>query len=253
MAFDPQNLLEQSLMQAASDPAHRPQFYRDLASADVFIIQEGPIESPGGAVLKQGQTVRIRHMESNGKNYIPVFSSLPRLQAVLREEAAFLSMNAIELMKLTRGAEFILNPGSDYGKEFTKGEIASIVDGSIWQPTESYVAKKDEQVRIGQPANYPTELASALARYFKTQKGVKRAFLAHFFNPQQDEKPHTLIAIEFSGDWNPIMAGAGMVAQGVKVPDPPVDFLAMTGNGGIEDYFRKDCKPFYERKRFGFF
>lgn len=253
MSFDPQNLLEQSLMQAASDPAHRPQFYRDLASADVFIIQEGPIEAPGGTVLKEGQTIRIRHMELDGKTYIPVFSSLPRLQAVIREEVTFVAMNAIELMKIIRGAEFVLNPGSDYGKEFTKEEIASIVDGSIWHPTESYLAKKDEQVRIGQPANYPTELASALARYFKSQKGVKRAFLAHFFNPQQDEKPHTLIAVEFSGDWNPIVAGAGMVTQGVKIPDPPVDFLAMTGKGGIEDYFRKDCKPFYERKRFGFF
>ncbi|MFT3991179.1 MAG: enhanced serine sensitivity protein SseB C-terminal domain-containing protein [Luteolibacter sp.] len=254
MPFDPQNELEHSLMKAASDPAHRPQFYRDLASADLFIIQEGPPPATSGkTVLKESQTIQIRHMEWNGKNYIPVFSSLPRLQAVLREEAGYLALNAIEFMKITQGAEFILNPGSDFGKEFTKQEISSLIDGSIWQPTERYVAKEAAQVMIGQPANYPKELADALTRYFKTQKGVKRVFLAHFFHPQRDEKAHTLIAVEFTGEWEPIMAGAGIVARDVHVPDPPVDFLPMTGKDGIEDYFRRDCKPFYERKLFGLF
>lgn len=254
MSFNPQNILEQSLVKAASDPAHRPQFYRDLANADLFIIEECPLPTTSGkTILKENQKIQIKHMELNGKSYIPVFSSLPRLQAVLREEAGFLALNAIEFMKITLGAEFVLNPGSDYGKEFTKEEISSIVDGSIWQPSESYVAKKDEQVMIGEPANYPTELAAALSRYFKSQKAVKRAFLAHFFHPKRDEKPHTLIAIEFQGDWDPIMAGAGMVARDVQIPDPPVDFIPMTGGGGVEEYFRKDCKPFYERKLFGLF
>jgi hypothetical protein len=171
----------------------------------------------------------------------------------LREEVGYLALNAIELMKITQGAEFILNPGADFGKEFTKQEIASLIDGSIWQPTEKYVAKEATQVLIGQPKNYPKELVNALMRYFKTQKNVKRAFLAHFINPQRDEKAHTLIAVEFVGDWESIMAGAGIVARDVHVPDPPVDFLPMTGKDGIEDYFRRDCKPFYERKLFGLF
>ncbi len=192
-------------------------------------------------------------MEWNGKSYLPVFSSLSRLQSVLREEAGYLALNAIEFMKITQGADFILNPGSDYGKEFTKEEIASLIDGSVWKPTERYVAKEAEQVMIGQPSNYPKELADTLSRYFKTQKGVRRAFLAHFFQPQRDEKPHTLIAVDFTGDWDPIMAGAGMVARDVCVPDPPVDFLPMSGKDGVEEYFRKDCKPFYERKLWGLF
>lgn len=254
MSFDPQNEFEYSLVKAASDPAHRPQFYRDLAKADLFIIQEGPPPATSGKmILKESQTIQVRHTEWNGKNYIPVFSSLPRLQAVLREEAGYMALNAIEFMKITQGAEFILNPGSDYGKEFTKAEISSILDGSIWQPSERYVAKQAEQVMIGQPAIFPKDLADALSRYFKTQKGVKRAFLAHFFHPQRDEKPHTLIAVEFTGDWEPIMAGAGMVARDVPIPDPQVDFLPMTGKEGIEDYFKKDCKPFYERKLLGLF
>lgn len=254
MSFEPQNNLERSLVKAASDPAHRPQFYRDLAEADLFIIQEGPLpEVSGKTVLRESQTIQVRHMEWNGKAYIPVFSSLPRLQAALQEEVGYLALNSIEFMKITRGTELILNPGSDYGKEFTKNEIASLIDGSIWQPSERYIAEKAAQVMIGQPANYPTQLADALSRYFKTQKGVKKAYLAHFFHPERDEKPHTLIGVEFSGDWDSIMAGAGIVARDIPIPDPPVDFLPIAGKGGVEDYFTKDCKPFYERKLFGIF
>ena len=38
MSFQPQNKLERSLMKAAEDPAHHPQFYKDLIESDVFII-----------------------------------------------------------------------------------------------------------------------------------------------------------------------------------------------------------------------
>ena len=254
MSFDPQNPLERSLMQAATDPAHRPQFYRDVAESDLFVIQEGPPpEASGRAVLQQGMSIQIQHVDWNGKPFIPVFSSLRRLQGFLREEASYLALNAIEFMKITRGAEFILNPGSEYGKEFTREEIASLIDGTLWQPSERYVAEKSTEVMLGQPSNYPTELVAALSRYFKNTKEVKRAWLAHFFNPDRNEQPHTLICVEVSGDWDRVMAGAGMVAQAVQVPDPPVDFIPMTGLAGVEDYFRKECQPFYQRKLFGIF
>ena len=79
---------------------------------------------------------------------------------------------------------------------------------------------------------------------------VKRAYLAHFFDPERDQKPHTLIAIESTGDWDQTAAGAGLIARNVAVPDPPVDFMPITGKGGIEDYFRQGIKPFYEKKKF---
>ncbi len=252
MPFEPQNSFERSLMQAASDPAHRPQFYRDLVAADLFIIQEGPpLETSGRTVLSQGASLKVRHIDWNGKPYIPAFSSLPRIQAVVQSEVSYVALNALEFMKITRGAELILNPGSDFGKEFTKAEIESVLDGSIWQPSERYVAQKETKIMIGQPARYPKELVEVLARYFKTTKEVKRAYLAHFCNPERNEKAHTLIAVEMNGNWDLVMAGAGIVARDVQIPDPPVDFLQITGRGGVEDYFKRDCKPFYKRKLFG--
>lgn len=241
-------------MRASSDPAHRPQFYRDLAAADFFIVQEGPpLEPSGRTVLQEGYSLQLRNIDWNGKPFIPVFSSLPRLQAAVQSEVSYIALNALEFMKMARGAELILNPGSDYGKEFTKAEIESLLDGSIWKPSERYVAEKATEVMIGQPSNYPKELVDALARYFRKTKEVKRAYLAHFCNPERDEKPHTLIGVEMTGDWDSVMSGAGMATQGVPIPDPPVDFIQITGAGGVEDYFKRNCRPFYERKLFGIF
>jgi len=255
MAFEPHNKLEHSLVQAATDPAHRPQFYKDFVQSDIFIIQHGkrPPEEHRRVTLSEGEKIQIENIEFDGKRYIPIFSSLPRLRATITGEVAYLGINALEFLKITMGSALLLNPGSDYGKEITPEEAASIVDGSLWQPNERYVTQKEVKVMIGQPKNYPKELVDALTRFFKTKKHVKRAWIAHFFNPDRDEKPHTLIAIDASDAFEEITSEAGIVARNVKIPDPPVDFLPITGRGGIEDYFVKETKPFYERRFLGLF
>lgn len=254
MSFEPQNDLERSLARAATDPAHRPQFYKDLVAADIFIIQYGAAAPPEHrqTTLTEGTSIQIQNIEYKGQRYLPVFSSLPRLESVLSSEASYLGMNALEFMKMTRGTPLLLNPGSDFGKEFTVEEIESIIDGSIWSADERYTVKQPTQVMIGQPKSYPDELVSALSRFFKTKKGVKRAWLAHIFNPDDGQKPHTLIAIDCS-DFDQISSEAGVIVRSVQIPDPPVDFIAISGNGGIEDYFINDSAPFYERRLFGFF
>ncbi|HKV41732.1 MAG TPA: enhanced serine sensitivity protein SseB C-terminal domain-containing protein [Blastocatellia bacterium] len=252
MSFEPCNLLERSLVQAAKDPAHRPQFYKDFVASDIFIIQHGepPPNSDTRQVLAAGKTIKIEHLEYNGKLYIPIFSSLERLQVALTAEAAYLGINALDFLKMTQGSPLLLNPGSVYGKEFTEPEVASLIDGSIWNPSEQYVVRKPTQVLFGQPKNYPNELVQTLTRLFATMPEIKRAWLAHYFNPERDEKPHTLIAIEHSGQWDRVAGQAGMVAREVRIPDPPVDFMELTGSGdkgGAEHYFLNSTEPFYKK------
>ena len=106
---------------------------------------------------------------------------------------------------------------------------------------------KGSRVMIGAPARFPTALVDALTRLFLTWREVRRAYVAHFFNPDVDTKGHTLVAIEIDGDWDVLIAETGTIVKATKVPDPPVDFIRLTGGQGIEEYFRK-AKPFYERK-----
>jgi hypothetical protein len=252
MAFEPQNELERSLMRASSDPAHRPQFYRDFAASQIFVVNHGEPLPSGRTTLEEGHSLKLQAIELNGKPYLPIFSSLPRLQATLQTQVSYIALNALEFLEITRGADLVLNPGSDYGKEFTAAEVESILDGSIGRPDETYVAEKATEVLIGQPSNYPTELVEALKRLFAGRKDVKRAWLAHFCNPSRDEKPHTLVALEVTGDWDAIARDVGIVVQDTPLPDPPVDLLQITGRSGVEDYF-KGIEPFYARKRFGLF
>jgi len=260
VSFEPQNDLERSLMKAATDPAHRPQFYRDFMASEIFFIQHGerPPDQHRQVILDKNKEIQVRGIEHKGKRHVPIFSSLERARAVLTGEATCVGVNALDLLRIFGGAPLLLNPGSDYGKEFTEAEVASILDGSLWRTTEPYAIQKPTQVIYGQPKNYPKELSEALCRLFTTIAEVKRAWLAHFFIPERDENPHTLIAIEHNGSWEDIAGQAGIVANAIKVPDPPVEFTevnAKTKNkGGLEDYFLNGLQPFYKKKRlFGIF
>jgi hypothetical protein len=42
MAFEPENDLERSLIRAAVDAAHRPQFYRDFIASEIVAVTMGP-------------------------------------------------------------------------------------------------------------------------------------------------------------------------------------------------------------------
>lgn len=234
--FEPQNTLERSLVAATTDPAARPQFYRDLLQSDLFVIQE-PDAPP--------QQLSIRPLEVNGNDCLPVFSSLAALQRFIDREVGYVAMNAFDFLNITRGARLLLNPGSDYGKEFLPEEVASILDGSIWRPDQSYTVERETQVLLGQPARHPTELVDVLRRVFAKLESVHAAWLAHFVNPAQDPKGHTLIAIEASENWDQIVGEAGMAANGVSVPDPPVDFIRLP-NAGLDSYFQS-VEPFYRR------
>lgn len=250
MKFFPQNELERSLTKAARDPAHRPQFYKDLVESEIFFINQGsPPPHNGCVTLREGEEIGIQSIEFNDKAYLPIFSSLIRLQSFVREEVTYMAMNVRQFMEITRGAELLLNPGAEFGKEFTKEEVSALLDGTMWKPSESYRAEEETQVLIGQPAKHPDALVSALARLFKQMKEVKRAYLAHFCNPSRGEEPHTLVGIETSGKWEDVAAKAGIVARNIEVPDPPVDFLQITGKSGVEEYFRNECRPFYEKKK----
>lgn len=244
MTFIPQNDLERSLVKAAQNPSHRPQFYRDLVKSDVFVLSADPRSdrSSGRRVLEAETTVQLRHMVSDGKQYLPFYTSIERIP-VDATEVSYLGMNALDLFTMVVGTPLLLNPGWEFGKEFTVGETASIVDGTIEKPLSSRVVSAATKVVIGQPKNYPTELVAALTDFLRTRRSVKRAWLAHFHDPSQDDPPHTLIAIDAEGDFSEATTGIGIVIDSVPILDPPVD---VTSSDGIAGYFETQ-PPFYER------
>lgn len=247
-SFVPENDFEAALMAAASDPAARYDFYKAIQRADLFVIQDGDrLPRVDQTTLPRGESVQIQFIEDNGYQYLPVFSSLTRLEAVLSEECSFLKMNALDLFELTKGADLILNPGCEFGKELPSDEVAAILDGTIFGPLDHRVTQEATEVMIGEPERYPRELANGLSAYFSKNHEVSRAWLVHFHDPSTEDPPHTLIAIEHSGDWDRIVSGAGLATRDVMIPDPPVDFMPIRGMGGLDDYFTSQCEPFYKK------
>lgn len=259
--FVPENEMERLLVQASTDPVARPRFYEGLLHSAVIVLPNGPplsaegdpVELPveGGSVMfPTGTKIGFQPVQNGSRSLLPIFSSLPRLQRFSQVEVRWLEMPAREFFTLTQGQEVVLNPGSDYGKEFTVTEIEQMLTG--WKPSKTYVTQKEVQVRLGQPARYPSALIEALSRLFSGIREVECAYLAHLDNPDQGDPPHTLIGIKATGDWNKIAAQAGIVLAGIEIPDPPVDFFRMGGTGGPNDYLLT-TKPFYTRKLFGLF
>ncbi|AFY57604.1 SseB protein [Rivularia sp. PCC 7116] len=249
MEFNPSNQLEELLVKAANDPVVRNDFYKLILESDIFLVQP-PNSKPsyGSRIAGEQESISIQSMEINGNVYLPFFSSFTALQRAIREESDYVSFNARTFFEMTKGQKLLLNPNNDCGKEFTVEEIASLLDGSIFNQDSAREVQSGTEIMIGQPANYPKALVEVLKNYLTKFKSVKSAYLAHFFDPSYDEKPHTLIAIEDYGDWDAVISGLDLCIRNIEIPDPPVDFVKIDSSESyFSDYFKNNCEPFYRR------
>ncbi|MCL6414018.1 enhanced serine sensitivity protein SseB, partial [Pantoea agglomerans] len=148
MEFSPRNKLEEVLILAATEPAHRPEFFSELMEATVFVLgttDDG--DESGEVVLHAGSNVNIQHWEKDdGSSAIPFFSSLEALQSVITEEAPFLALPTRSLFEMTHGVTLFLNPKLPYGKEFLPQEIEHILSGEGNGFVQQRVVEEEMQV-----------------------------------------------------------------------------------------------------------
>ena len=187
----PQNELELALESAAKDEAARPRFYEILLQSQVLVIPAGPIPAHVGGIVQADTKLSLPTTEINGTAHVPFYSSENRLPA----GTAWLGLSAVDLLRVTSGAHLVLNPGSAYGKAFLPGEIASLLDGSMFRPAETFTAPAGQQQLIGQPKEYPHQFVQAVSRYLASEPSVERAFLAQHFIAEMHTQPAILVAL----------------------------------------------------------
>jgi hypothetical protein len=132
MTFVPENALENALVDVASDPAALDAFYRALLDADLFVV--GEIENhpfSGSRVTETDETLLLVGEVREGKQYIPVFSSLTRLQAHIVGTRRYVAMKGRAIFENARGQTFKLNPSSEYGKELSADEISHLLNAQL--------------------------------------------------------------------------------------------------------------------------
>ena len=135
MTFIPENALEEALLQANKSAMKRREFERQLLACDIYAIGEidGREVAPAGSLLKPGERFRVASIKRDGRTYVPVFTSLVRLNAYLTRNAGYVALPGKALMEMTRGATLLFNLGSEVGKEILPEEVERMLDPTTYK------------------------------------------------------------------------------------------------------------------------
>jgi len=219
-------------------------------TSDVFVIGFTDSEGEGTGTIPAGAKLSIVNWEKNdGTKIIPFFTSLEALQRALKEESKYVALPAKSFFEMTLGSFLMLNPASTYGKEFFPNEIHALLETGMNHAPQTRVVQKETKVLLGQPANYPSKMISALTALLSKHSDVKAAYLCLMHDPSSGEKPTLVVGFEGDQDLTEAMKQAGSVAADTAPKGELVDFAVIKrGEPGIGSYMFKSVKPFYERK-----
>ena len=128
----PENELEQSLMQAASNISARKEFYQKLLWNQLYVLT-GIQSASNEMVQNLEKDTTVQFVTFKG-GQIPIFTSTNRIfdNGIIKENVSFISLKGQDLFGAVKGATFILNPYSNYRKELFPEEIENLMDGTIY-------------------------------------------------------------------------------------------------------------------------
>ncbi|MBD2768116.1 enhanced serine sensitivity protein SseB C-terminal domain-containing protein [Hymenobacter sp. BT664] len=244
LPFEPENVLEQLLLLAATDENARPAFYQALLQEEILMIlapQEGLAQ--GEVVLSEGQEIQLQVL-SDGK--LPIFSSVPRLSdgGTDNGPVSYVRLPGHAFFNMVQGQDCVLNPFSPAGKLLPKDELAALLAGQLTGPTSP--AGGDAQVLLSQPAEYPTAVAEAVSAWCATQPHIAAAYLAQMQLADNPEVPRLLLGFESTSPDPSFMQELGPVLQGKTNAYQFVDLMLVdkTSDEGVNPYFRT-VEPLY--------
>ncbi|WP_310391257.1 enhanced serine sensitivity protein SseB C-terminal domain-containing protein [Hymenobacter sp.] len=243
--FEPENVLEQLLLLAATDENARPAFYQALLQEEILMIL-APAEgvATGEVVLTEGQEIQLQIL-ADGK--LPIFTSVPRLTdgGVDNGLVSYVRLPGHAFFSMVQGQDCVLNPFSPAGKLLPKDELAALLAGQLTGPLSP--AGGDAQVLLSAPAEHPTAVADALAAWAATQPHIEAAYLAQMQLADNPDVPRLLLAFESSSPDPSFLQELGPVLQGQTNAYQFVDLMLLdkTSDEGVNPYFRT-VEPFYK-------
>ena len=243
--------LEVALAKAAEDPVHRPEFFRLLLESDVFVLGRTPDGGMGTLIAEAGQTLDIENWQkSDGSPVLPFFTSLDALREAIDEERSCVGLPARSLFEMTRGSVLVMNPASSYGKEFFPEEVEALLATGLNLEPARRVVQKDTRVVVGQPAEYPVEMVSALSALLVRHPSVEAAYLCQVDDPSVRDSRSLLVGLKVDADLDRVVREVGLVAADTAPQGVAVDIVEVTSEGkGFSDYFSRSVEPFYRRDR----
>ncbi|WP_426060063.1 enhanced serine sensitivity protein SseB C-terminal domain-containing protein [Hymenobacter sp. B1770] len=244
--FEPENVLEQLLLLAATDENARPAFYQALLQEEILMIL-APMEGigEGEVTLNEGQEIQLQIL-SDGK--LPIFSSVSRLTdgGIDNGPVSYVRLPGHAFFSMVQGQDCVLNPFSPAGKLLPKDELAALLAGQLTGPLSP--AGGDAQVLLSQPTDYPTAVADAIKGWAATQPHIQSAYLAQMQLADNPEVLRLLLAFVSNSPDPSFMQELGPVLQGQTNAYEFVDLmlLDMSSEEGVNPYFRT-VEPFYKQ------
>jgi hypothetical protein len=216
--FEPENDIERMLIRASAEPAARPGFARALMDAQVFValIASGkPIVkgADGSATIPEGATLSLPSVTRGDENLLPFFSAPVRAHAFLKEEHVVAPGTVRELFVRYPNVSFVLNPGSDYGKEFTPAEVKRLLAGQFDDGVQTTVIDEAEQVLLGHPKKIPDALIAALGKELGAIASVKGAWLMLAMRASESNQTW-MLGVDDDGPWEDVQNAVGRAVQG---------------------------------------
>ena len=228
--FEPENDIERLLVRASSEPSARAAFTRALMDAQIFLVlvPEGPIEPQpdGGIKVPEGTKLTLPSASRGEVKLLPFFTSPLRAHTWFKGEHVVTPDRTRDLFGRYSGAPFVLNPASDYGKEFTPDEVTRLLAGHFDDGAATEVIQKAEQVLLSHPADVPTRLIAALGRELGALKSVRAAYLMQAMRASQSE-PGWMLGVDNLGAWQDVQAAIGRALAGGTLLDRPLDAMPL--------------------------
>ncbi|PIJ52313.1 enhanced serine sensitivity protein SseB [Erwinia sp. OLTSP20] len=236
--------LEAVLALAATEPAHRPEFFQLLMASSVLV--PGKSEQ---TIIDANATVDLQHWKKeNGESVIPFFTSEALMSQVMPDEQPYLIMPVRTLFALTQGATLFLNPELPAGKEFPAREIANLLGEEGNALTQLSVLEGNDSLLLSEVPAPPPQMVDSLTQLFAKHKQVRRAFVASI-KESRDGPANLLIGIEADHDVDTVINAAGQVAADTLSDDELIDLCEVKeGEPGISHFFIAHITPFYERR-----
>ena len=228
--FEPENDIERLLMRASAEPSAGPAFTRALMDAQIFLVlvPEGPIEPQpdGGIKVPEGTRLTLPSASRGEVKLLPFFTSPLRARTWFKGEHIVAPDKTRDLFGRYTNAPFVLNPASDYGKEFTPCEVQRLLSGHFDDGALTEVIQKPEQVLLSHPADVPTKLIAALGRELGALKSVRAAWLMQATRAGQSETSW-MLGVDNLGSWQDVQAAIGRALTGGQLLDRALDAMPL--------------------------
>ena len=233
--FEPENDIERMLVRAAVEPAERPGFVRALMDAEIFLVlvaDGGPIApGPDGKVMiPEGTRLTVASAMRGEERLLPFFTAPSRARIWFKGDHIVAPERTRDLFGRYPDAPFVLNPGSDYGKDFTPAEVKRLLAGQFDDgPQTITIPEGGEQVLLGHPSEIPVDLIGSLGRELGAVSSVSGAWLMLAKRAGEPEQSW-MLGVDHDGSWQDVQAAITRAIAGNVLKGRMLDALPLEGS-----------------------